>query len=143
MGFTDNLRPNLIPGGNNNPTSGVAGNCAGAGARAGHALSTPEIWYDPCQFVPSELGYYGNVGANTLTTPGLASFDFSILKDFNVTENSRIQFRAEYFNFLNRPNFDSPTTNVFDGGVPNPLAGQISQTNTSAREIQFGLRFIF
>ena len=141
MGFTDNLRPNLIPGGNNNPTSGVVGGCDLG--RAGTPLSTPEAWYDPCAFALSELGYYGNVGANTLTTPGLASFDFSVLKDFNVTENSRIQFRAEYFNFLNRPNFDSPTTNVFDGGVPNPLAGQISQTNTSAREIQFGLRFIF
>jgi hypothetical protein len=141
IGFTDNIRPNLIPGGNNNP-----------------ALGDPDRWYDPNQFVPSycwgsrlcrpgdpdfAAGYYGNLGPNTLTSPGLATLDFSILKDFSVTENSRIQFRAELLNFLNRPNFDSPDTNVFDGEAPNPLAGQITGTNTSAREIQFGLKFIF
>jgi hypothetical protein len=89
------------------------------------------------------LGFYGNLGPNTLTSPGLVTFDFSFLKDFNVTENSRIQFRAEFFNLFNRANFDSPETNVLDGGVRNPQAGEVSGTLTSAREIQFGLRFIF
>jgi hypothetical protein len=145
MGFVDNLRPNLIAGGNNNPVVG----------RPEHHT---DKYYDASQFVPSfcsgsricqagdadyVLGYYGNLGPNTLTSPGLVTFDFSFLKDFNVTENSRIQFRAEFFNLFNRANFDSPETNVLDGGVRNPQAGEVSGTLTSAREIQFGLRFIF
>ena len=142
IGHDDRLRPNLIPGGNNNPTTGVAGACAGD--NAGRTLGGPDIYYDPCQFVNSELGYFGNLGPRTMSSPGLATFDFSILKDFNVTENSRIQFRAEFFNLFNRPNFGTPDTGPFSGsGKRDANAGRIGSTRTTARQIQFGLKFTF
>ena len=49
-------------------------------------------------------GFFGNVGRNTLTSPGLATFDLSIFKNINVSENTRFQFRAEFFNIFNRKN---------------------------------------
>ncbi len=96
----------------------------------------PELGYLP--------GFIGNIGHSTLTGPGLFTFDFSVLKDINLTENTRIQFRAEFFNLFNRPNFGSPQDEPWqDRGAPDPEAGLIDDTFTSARQIQFGLKFIF
>ena len=79
-----------------------------------------------------------------MAAPGLATFDFSILKDITVTEESRIQFRAEFFNIFNRPNFGTPQDEPWtDRGAPDPEAGEITDTFTSARQIQFSLKFIF
>ncbi|MCZ6767796.1 MAG: TonB-dependent receptor [Acidobacteria bacterium] len=92
-------------------------------------------------------GYFGSNSFGTLTSPGLFTFDFSILKDFNVTETSRIQFRAEFFNIFNRPNFGAPggdDIELFkDRGAPDPTEAEITETYTSARQIQFSLKFLF
>ena len=157
MEETDGIRPDLIPGGNDNPVEGVGGGCAGIAA--GQQLGTPEFYYDPCQFVPAPLGFFGNVGKNTLTTPGIATFDWSVFKNFQITETSRLQFRAEFFNLFNRVNFQKPEEQIFDSdstpgspiydtavrGFASDGSGshQITRTRTSARQIQFGLRFTF
>jgi len=151
------LRPNLVPNGNNDPV-----------------LGTPERYYDETQFIPSTcrggvycyteerdssgrlirvvgqpslgyaVGYFGNLGNYTLTGPGLVTFDFSLNKDFQLTEAKRIQFRSEFFNLFNRANFGLPNSGVFlSDGRRNPEAGLITSTRTSARQIQFGLKFIF
>ncbi len=66
-----------------------------------------------------------------------------------ISENFNVQFRAEMFNILNHTNFGPPTvgdanTDIFDGtGSLNPIAGALVRTNTTAREIQFALKFIF
>jgi hypothetical protein len=139
---TGGLRPNLIPGGNNNPV-----------------LGGPDLYYDPTQVVSStctgarvcqagdpdyRVGYYGNLGRNTLTGPGLATFDFSLLKNLNFSETKRLQFRAEFFNLLNHANFALPNFEPFlSNGRRDPEAGKITSTNTTARQIQFALKFIF
>ena len=77
--------------------------------------------------------------------------DFSINKVFQLTEENRLQFRAEFFNLFNRSNFSLPQvplaiTAFQQSGnlsVPTPDAGRITSTRTSARQIQFGLRFTF
>jgi hypothetical protein len=149
IAVTDGLRADLIPGGNNDPTEGVFAGCSGFSipaieSKIGTELGGPDMYFDICQFKPSEPGYFGNVGRTTLTTPGLANFDLSFFKSFNVTEGSRVQFRAEFFNLFNRPNFGSPTTSLWSSnGRPSTNAGRISSTRTSARQIQFGLKYIF
>ena len=71
-------------------------------------------------------------------------FNFSLNKRFQLTEENSLQFRAEFFNLFNRPNFNLPEEDLyFSRGDRNPLAGQISSTNGSSRQIQFGLRFTF
>ena len=64
-------------------------------------------WFNPNMFALQPVGTIGDVGRNTLTEPGLATWDFSVNKDTAVRlgEAGRIQFRAELFNILNHPNF--------------------------------------
>ncbi len=142
IGENEGLRANLIPGGNNNPV-----------------LGGPDRYYDTSQFVPSvcqgnrfckpgdpdyQPGYYGNLGRNTVTGPGMATVDFSILKNFKVSETHRFQFRTEFFNMLNRPNFFTPDMTPFlANGDPDANAARITQTRGSARQIQLGLKYIF
>ncbi|MGH9354707.1 MAG: hypothetical protein ACRD10_01085, partial [Terriglobia bacterium] len=91
----------------------------------------------------------GNVGRNTLIGPGLATFDFSLVKNNyikRISENFNVQLRAEFFNILNRANFQTPIDNstLFDQtGAPVGGAGAVDQTSTTAREIQFSLKLIW
>ena len=85
-----------------------------------------------------------NLGRNTERGPGFAQFDFSLLKTTKLDERKRLQFRAEFFNVPNHPNFAVPSA-VFH----NPTFGKVLNTfgRTIAfgtpRQIQFGLKFLF
>jgi hypothetical protein len=143
-------RPDLVAGANNNPIGGQSSGCTlGAGSNtrtipAGASLGTPNLYFDPCAFTTAPANTLGNLGRNTLTLPGLANFDFSLAKDFKITENSRLQFRSEFFNLFNRPNFDAPVLQVFNSsGAPGATAGRITKTVSTSRQIQFGLRYEF
>ena len=88
----------------------------------------------------------GNAGRNGVYGPGLVDFDFSLIKNTRITESVNLQFRAEFFNILNRSNFLSPVDNsaVFDNfGTSVGTAGLIDGTSTASREIQFALKLIF
>jgi hypothetical protein len=58
------------------------------------------------------VGTFGNAGRNILIGPASRSIDFGAVKSFAVRERSMVQFRAEAFNLLNHPNFNSPNANV-------------------------------
>jgi hypothetical protein len=100
----------------------------------------------------------GNGGRNILIGPGLSNLDFSIYKNNpikRISESFNVQFRAEFFNILNRANFAVPVTpdhtDIFDstGASLSPLApnfgtaGVLTSTNTTAREIQFALKLVW
>ena len=87
-------------------------------------------------------GELGNLGRNTLRGPGLQEFDPSLFKNWSLSEQMKLQFRAEFFNVLNHPNFQMRSPKLFDGsGNVIPTATLIGPpTATSAREIQFGLK---
>ena len=53
------------------------------------------------------------------------------------------QFKAEFFNVLNRTNFATPNPIVFSNGAISSSAGLITATATTSRQIQFGLKLIF
>jgi hypothetical protein len=142
IGDTTGLTVDLAPGGNTNPVSGTTAGCAGVAP--GATLGGHELYYDPCQFRPSRPGYFGTLGRNTLILPGIATLDFSLQKEFGITENHRLQFRSEFFNVTNRVNFGTPNMNPFTStGALVPSAGRITTTRIKAREIQFGLRYSF
>lgn len=152
MRIADGLRANLVPGGDKNPVLGTPSD--------GQAR-----YYDVSQFAPSvcfgaglcqvgdaayQVGKFGNLGRNTLIGPGLITVDFSVHKNLQLTEEKRLQFRAEFFNMLNRANYwipSAPGDQAYQlSGTTlrvNPNAGKITKTRTSARQIQFGLRFTF
>jgi len=54
------------------------------------------------------LGQFGNMGRNMFPDTGFRNFDFSIAKNFHIRETMRLQFRMEFFNILNHPNFANP-----------------------------------
>jgi hypothetical protein len=91
----------------------------------------------------------GNLGRNIVIGPGLSKLDFSVFKNNHVkriSESFNAQFRAEFFNILNRANFASPTDNlaVFDqNGGPTQNAGRLTSTQTTSRQIQFALKLIW
>jgi hypothetical protein len=93
------------------------------------------------------INLLGNAGRNILIGPGTSNLDFSIFKNNpvkKISENLNIQFRAEFFNVLNRPNFAVPitpdNTDIFDSTGALGAPGLLTSTNTTSREIQFGLK---
>jgi hypothetical protein len=99
---------------------------------------------------------FGNTAFNILRGPGLANWDFSIFRRFNVTERWKVEFRAEAFNFTNTPHFANPGTNVanFQPEQTDPLRryngyGEITgvtnlgRDGIDERQIRFGLRLSF
>ncbi len=102
-------------------------------------------WFNPAAFLapPNNSGFYGNLGRDTLTGPGLATWDFSLLKDFPVSEATHVQLRGEFFNLLNHPNFNEPNAVVFTPTGVSPTAGVITSTSTTSRQIQFALKLLW
>ena len=111
-------------------------------------LGKVDKWFDPNAFLaPANTaangGFYGNVGRDTLIGPGLATWDFSALKDTQIRERLNLQFRAEVFNLLNRANFNLPNAVVLTPSGVSPTAGQITSTSTTSRQVQFGLKLLW
>ncbi len=114
-------------------------------------LGKPDEWFDPAAFIaqPNNSGFYGNSRRDTLIGPGLATWDFSVMKNIALHEGLNLQFRAEMFNLLNRANFNTP--NLILAVVPpgstipqaNPDAGAITSTSTTSRQVQFGLKLLW
>lgn len=95
----------------------------------------------------------GNLPRNAIIGPGEFDVDMSLIKDTHISiskfglENLNVQFRAEFFNILNRTNYQAPTDNL-DAEDPllsnNPSFGQIDQnTQVPMRQIQFALKVVF
>ena len=114
-------------------------------------FGNPSQWFNPAAFIapPSASGFYGNLGRDTYIGPGLATWDFSVLKDTRIHERMNLQFRAEIFNLLNRANFNTPNLIVFTpptaahpSGVSG-TAGAITSTSTTARQVQFALKLLW
>lgn len=68
---------------------------------------------------------------------GIGQYDFSVFKNFQLTESSALQFRAEFFNIFNRVNFGLP-----ENDISSPTFGQV-QSALAPREIQFALKLRF
>jgi hypothetical protein len=103
----------------------------------------PNQWFNPAAFVLPIAGTYGDLGRGTLRGPGLADVDFSLFKNTGLTEKTNLQFRAEFFNIMDRANYGPPNTTVFSSGAVSPSAGLITTTATFPRQVQLGLKFSF
>ncbi|MBI3949598.1 MAG: TonB-dependent receptor [Acidobacteria bacterium] len=136
-------------------------------AVAGHV----DRWFDPKAYALQEPGRLGNAPRTSVRGPDFKKLDFSLIKKFNVGERAGIECRAEFFNILNHPNFALPFNQVYVGFAPefdhvptqaeldalpcnltaaqaqvhscNPLAGVITRTVSTPRQVQFGLKVTF
>jgi hypothetical protein len=103
----------------------------------------PNQWFNPNAFLLPTPGTWGNAGRGILTGPGLEEVDLSLFKRIPLTERISAQLRAECFNIQNRANFGTPNAIVFSNGVVSPSAGLITNTVTTSRQIQFGVKLFF
>jgi hypothetical protein len=103
-------------------------------------VANPDIsrWFNSAAFAPPAPFQFGNAGKNIMTGPGFVNIDLSVYKNTPVAERAQLQFRAEFFNIINRANFNNPASNI---SVPSQV-GRITSAG-SARVIQFGLRLMF
>ncbi len=113
------------------------------------------LWYDPTAFQRvtcqnrerPDLCHYGSSGRNIMDSPGQRNLDFSLFKNFKVTEAVKIQFRAEAFNLSNTPYFGQPNNIGFvspNSVTPDaPRVGEIRGLRASMRVMQFGLKVSF
>ncbi len=149
--FVNGSTVSLKAGGNTNPIS----------------KQNPDQYFDVSQFEYPEVcvavscspqgGYFGNLGRSTMISPGIANVDFTLTKDTSLAslgEAGKLQFRAEFFNVLNRPNFSTPGLGLFTFTAPSAAnvngaavrvatAGRITSTALNARQIQFALKLLF
>jgi hypothetical protein len=111
-------------------------------------LSTPQYtqgsrgdkiaqWFTTSSFGPPAPNTFGNAGRNILIGPGTFNIDFAAHKLFPITERVNLQFRAEFFNFLNHPQFKNPDTLL-----PDSTFGQIT-TARDPRVAQGALKLVF
>ncbi|PYS12735.1 MAG: TonB-dependent receptor, partial [Acidobacteria bacterium] len=108
---------------------------------------TPEQWFDPRGYTMPVAGTFGNAGRSSIRGPALFNVDTSLFKRIPIREGVTLQFRAEAFNVFNHTNFGLPNQVVFQGNTSNysysSSAGEITQTATTSRQIQFALKLIF
>ena len=95
-------------------------------------------YFNAGAYAPNAIGTFGTAPRNHLIGPGLATLDAAIVKTIPIRERYRIQFRSEFFNTFNRPNFGNPFANQ------NNLArlGRL-ETAGDPRIIQLALKFQF
>jgi hypothetical protein len=103
---------------------------------------------------PNCINLLGDDPRNFVIGPGIINLDFSVTKDTyikRISETADLQFRAEFFNILNRTNYGfppagpgnlSPLANNITN-TPNPTFGIMTSTQSPNREIQFALKLIF
>lgn len=105
----------------------------------------PRRYFNPASFVVPTPGFIGNTGRSVLIGPGIAKFDFVLVKQTSITERVSLQFRSEFFNLFNRANFGFPNGRLFANaaGAYSGSVGTITTTATSSRQIQFGMRLVF
>ncbi|HVB85976.1 MAG TPA: carboxypeptidase-like regulatory domain-containing protein [Candidatus Dormibacteraeota bacterium] len=145
---------------------GTAQYCAGSGN--GNALASGSVlsrvvngqYFNKAAFCPAptlaagapfygdgSVTTWGNSGVGAVLGPGQFNWDISLAKNTQITELVRVQFRADFYNAFNHPQFADPGAGAFGTvGFENITAtnfGQISHMSVSPRLIQFGLHFFF
>ncbi len=105
---------------------------------------TPNAWLNANAFqriTPdpnSPVQQFGTEGRNVAEGPGYMDWDFSAFKNIRVAEAKEFQFRAEFFNLLNHPNFRLPASDISSPQTFN----HILQAQ-DPRLIQLALKFLF
>jgi hypothetical protein len=95
-------------------------------------------WFDPSAFVAAPNFSYGNSGLRILSPDVLRTVDFSLFKQFRISERSRLQFRWEAFNLPNTPSFAAPNATLDTSTV-----GRVTSTATAPRQMQVALKLTF
>ena len=114
-----------------------------------------QLMFDPTAFrrvtcnIPgrTDLCHFGNSGVGIIRDLPQHNLDFSMFKNFNITERFKLQFRSEFFNAFNTPYFGDPNNIGFisvNSTTPDaPRMGEVRGLRNPMRIIQFGLKLFF
>jgi len=103
----------------------------------GGSRNVDVTWFDTTAFQLPAIYTFGNAAPYSVTADGRQYFDLSFQKDWRFHERHDVQFRGEFYNLPNHVNFNNPNFTFTSSSF-----GKITSA-TSARQIQFGLRYAF
>ena len=142
-GYTPTLTGTLVPG------------ATVSGAYTSGDIHTRLNGYlNPADFMPAPplpaaqggdgvVTVFGNLGRNAFRGPFQQNWDFSLLKNFPITERFNLRFTTDFFNLWNHANFANPSITDVETIGPNSPFGKIFATTGTPRLIQFSLRLAF
>ena len=132
-GFPLNLR-----GADNSGTGDIFSprpNCNGPVSYPRQTVVGGLMWFDPSAFSNPTSGFGNCPSQGPVIGPRYSNTDISMQKNIPISESMRFQFRADFLNVFNHPNFNAPSTFIPGGGLI---------TNTQdARQMMFALKFFF
>jgi hypothetical protein len=113
-------------------------------------LPNPTVaeWFNTSAFSNPSTYTFGNSSRDLLRGPGFWDFDFTVAKQFPIPigreDRTHLQFRVDFFNLFNHPNFAQPNATVGSAAFGTITALAYSNTNNNpARQIQLGLVLTF
>jgi hypothetical protein len=111
------------------------------GAKSGRPFTN---WLNASAFALPAVGAIGNLGRNTVTAPGLWSFDLALSRTFRLGETNRLEARAEAYNLTNsfRPTLGTGGQGQFNQSLATNTFGQI-RASEAPRILQFALKYVF
>jgi len=101
-------------------------------------IGSLDQFYDRTAFAQVNAVRYGSTGRNLLRGPGLVNFDLALFKGIPITEQYKLEFRAETFNLMNTPHFSNP-----NGDSSSANFMRITSADSTQRTMRFGLRLSF
>jgi len=128
-------RPDIV----GNPNRG------GGGTGCPTHVHNTQDWFNPCAFAPAAAGELGDASRTPLSGPDFVNTDFSVIKQFRLPwENMGLNFRAEFFNLFNHPQFALPVSAIGYADINSGTQfGPITSTVNNPRLVQFALKFTF
>ncbi len=129
------VRPNTVPG-------QTAQNSNGNWAYPNSSYNV-DAFSVPANYDGTWGANAGDVGRNSLTGPAFFQWDFSLAKNFPITEKTKLQFRTDIFNLLNHPNFAPPDGGICGTGVTayDPISGTPAHCTPDANGVSANPNF--
>jgi hypothetical protein len=109
-----------------------------SGCDPGNAAHGKLQWINSTCFVAPPADELGNAGRVPATGPDFVNTDFSVIKQIGLPREMGLNFRAEFFNLFNHPQFGSPVNDVSSPGF-----GFVQSTVNNGRLIQLALKLTF
>ena len=110
------------------------------------APCVPNTFFNTCAFADPASGSFGDVSRNSVQGPGYQIWDFSLFKNFPITERTKLEFRAEFFNVFNHPNLQfaksGPQNSINTTTFGTPEFGFLTAAR-DPRQIQLALKLSF
>ena len=141
-GPAGSVRPNLV--GNPNVGGTVSANPTCVAPATVH---NRQNWFNPCAYHQADqrIRKRRQEQLVVLLVAGFVNFDFSLFKNFSITERWKLQLRSEFFNIFNHTNLGLPNPN-FDqagAGLITSTVNQAQLTGQTSRLVQFALKVTF